>query len=79
MGGRVLIVEDEPDIRDLLAFHLEREGYHVTRSRTGPDALRQVRARPPDLILLDLMLPELGGLDVSGGCARIPARRRCRS
>ena len=68
MGARVLIVEDEPDIRDLLAFHLEREGYHVTRSRTGPDALRQVRARPPDLILLDLMLPELGGLDV---CRRL--------
>ena len=68
MGGRVLIVEDEPDIRDLLAFHLEREGYHVTRSRTGADALRRVRARPPDLILLDLMLPELGGLDV---CRRL--------
>jgi phosphate regulon transcriptional regulator PhoB len=68
MGARVLIVEDEPDIRDLLAFHLEREGYHVTRSRTGADALRQVRARPPDLILLDLMLPELGGLDV---CRRL--------
>jgi phosphate regulon transcriptional regulator PhoB len=68
MGGRVLIVEDEPDIRDLLAFHLEREGYHVTRSRSGADALRQVRARPPDLILLDLMLPELGGLDV---CRRL--------
>jgi len=68
MGARVLIVEDEPDIRDLLAFHLERQGYHVTRSRTGADALRQVRARPPDLILLDLMLPELGGLDV---CRRL--------
>jgi phosphate regulon transcriptional regulator PhoB len=68
MGGRVLIVEDEADIRDLLAFHLEREGYHVTRSRSGADALRQVRARPPDLILLDLMLPELGGLDV---CRRL--------
>ena len=68
MGGRVLIVEDEPDIRDLLAFHLEREGYHVTRSRTGADALRQVRARPPDLILLDLMLPELDGLEV---CRRL--------
>jgi phosphate regulon transcriptional regulator PhoB len=68
MGGRVLIVEDEPDIRDLLAFHLEREGYQVTRSRSGVDALRQVRARPPDLILLDLMLPELGGLDV---CRRL--------
>ena len=68
MGARVLIVEDEPDIRDLLAFHLEREGYHVTRSRSGADALRQVRARPPDLILLDLMLPELGGLVV---CRRL--------
>jgi phosphate regulon transcriptional regulator PhoB len=68
MGGRVLIVEDEPDIRDLLAFHLEREGYQVTRSRTGADALRQVRARPPDLILLDLMLPEIGGLEV---CRRL--------
>jgi phosphate regulon transcriptional regulator PhoB len=68
MGARVLIVEDEPDIRDLLAFHLEREGYQVTRSRSGTDALRQVRARPPDLILLDLMLPELGGLDV---CRRL--------
>ena len=68
MGGRVLIVEDEPDIGDLLAFHLEREGYQVTRSRTGADALRQVRARPPDLILLDLMLPELGGLEV---CRRL--------
>jgi DNA-binding response OmpR family regulator len=68
MGARVLIVEDEPDIRDLLAFHLEREGYQVTRSTTGPDALRQVRARPPDLILLDLMLPELGGLEV---CRRL--------
>ena len=68
MAGRVLIVEDEPDIRDLLAFHLEREGYHVTRSKTGADALRQVRARPPDLVLLDLMLPELGGLEV---CRRL--------
>ena len=48
MGARVLIVEDEPDIRDLLAFHLEREGYQVTRSRSGADALRQVRALPPD-------------------------------
>jgi phosphate regulon transcriptional regulator PhoB len=68
MGGRILIVEDEADIRDLLAFHLERAGYHVTRSRTGADALRQVRARPPDLILLDLMLPELDGLEV---CRRL--------
>ena len=47
MGGRVLIVEDEPDIRDLLAFHLEREGYHVTRSKTGPKpSARSAPGRP---------------------------------
>lgn len=68
MTSRVLIVEDEADIRDLLAFHLEREGYQVSKSRTGADALRQVKASPPDLILLDIMLPELDGLEV---CRRL--------
>ncbi len=68
MTSRVLIVEDETDIRDLLAFHLEREGYQVSKSRTGIDALRQIKASPPDLILLDIMLPELDGLEV---CRRL--------
>jgi phosphate regulon transcriptional regulator PhoB len=68
MAGRVLIVEDEPDIRDLIAFHLERAGYQPRAVRTGPEALREVRAGPPDLVLLDLMLPELDGLEV---CRRI--------
>ncbi len=68
MTSRVLIVEDEADIRDLLAFHLEREGYQVSTSRTGADALRHVKASPPDLILLDIMLPELDGLEV---CRRL--------
>jgi DNA-binding response OmpR family regulator len=68
MTGRVLIVEDEPDIRDLLAYHLEREGYQVAKCRTGGDALRRVRTAPPDLVLLDLMLPEMNGLDV---CRRL--------
>jgi len=63
-------VEDEPDIRDLLAFHLERDGYQVTRATTGPEALRQLRAAPPDLVILDLMLPELDGLEV---CRRLRA------
>jgi phosphate regulon transcriptional regulator PhoB len=70
MASRVLVVEDEPDIRDLLAFHLERDGYQVTRATTGPDALRQLRAAPPDLVILDLMLPELDGLEV---CRRLRA------
>ena len=65
---RVLVIEDEPDIRDLLAFHLEREGYTVTRSGSGADGLRLARAAPPDLILLDLMLPEVDGFEV---CRRL--------
>src|SRR5262245_23687200 len=68
MPSRVLIVEDEPDIRDLLAFHLEREGYQVSKCRSGADAVRQARASPPDLMLLDLMLPEMDGLEV---CRRL--------
>jgi phosphate regulon transcriptional regulator PhoB len=70
MASRVLVVEDEADIRDLLAFHLERDGYQVTRATTGPEALRQLRAAPPDLVILDLMLPELDGLEV---CRRLRA------
>jgi DNA-binding response OmpR family regulator len=68
MTGRVLIVEDEPDIRDLLAYHLEREGYQVSACRSGADALRRVRSSSPDLVLLDLMLPEMNGLEV---CRRL--------
>ena len=68
MAQRVLIVEDEPDIRDLLVFHLERDGYHVTKARSGADALRQAQHSPPDLVLLDLMLPEMDGLEV---CRRL--------
>ena len=73
MPSRVLIVEDEPDIRALLAFHLEREGFQVARSSSGADAIRQVRASPPDLVLLDLMLPEIDGLDVCRRLRQDPA------
>src|SRR5215468_2218844 len=73
MPSRVLIVEDEPDISDLLAFHLGREGYDVSRSRTGLEALQQVRARIPDLVLLDLMLPGMDGLDVCRRLRQDPA------
>src|SRR5215510_7684285 len=70
MASRVLIVEDEPDIRDLLTFHLERDGFQVARAGTGTEALRQVRLSPPDLLILDLMLPEMDGLEV---CRRLRA------
>jgi two-component system alkaline phosphatase synthesis response regulator PhoP len=62
------VVEDEPDIRDLVVFHLEREGLRCRVARTGTEALREVKASIPDLIVLDLMLPELDGLEV---CRRL--------
>ena len=68
MAAQVLVVEDEPDIRDLVVLHLEREGFRTRTARNGADALRQVKATPPDLVVLDLMLPELDGLEV---CRRL--------
>lgn len=65
---RVFIVEDEEDILELLRYHLEREGYSVTTSVNGEDALAAVPAAMPHLILLDLMLPGLDGLEV---CRRL--------
>jgi phosphate regulon transcriptional regulator PhoB len=73
MAQRVLIVEDEPDIRDLLVFHLEREGYQVVKCRNGEEALRAAHASPPDLVLLDLMLPEMDGLEVCRRLRQDPA------
>jgi two-component system phosphate regulon response regulator PhoB len=69
----VLVIEDEPDIRDLLAFHLEREGYTVTKSSDGAEGLRLARSAPPDLILLDLMLPAMDGLEVCRRLRQDPA------
>ncbi|MEX2570009.1 MAG: response regulator transcription factor [Gemmatimonadota bacterium] len=60
----ILVVDDEPDISALVAYHLAREGYRVRTAATGPEALRAIEAEAPDLVLLDLMLPGLSGLDV---------------
>jgi two-component system, OmpR family, phosphate regulon response regulator PhoB len=66
----VLVVEDEPDIRDLVVLHLTREGFRCRTAGNGPDALREARAAPPDLVVLDLMLPGMDGLEV---CRRLRA------
>src|SRR5207245_6021846 len=73
MAHRGLIVEDERDMRDLLVLHLERESYQVTQCRSGVEALRLARATPPDLVLLDLMLPEMDGLEVCRRLRQDPA------
>jgi two-component system, OmpR family, response regulator RegX3 len=61
---RILIVEDEPSYREALAVALGAEGFHVETAATGREGVRQFRAEHPDIVLLDLMLPEISGLDV---------------
>jgi phosphate regulon transcriptional regulator PhoB len=61
---RILVVDDEQDIVQLVTYNLKKEGYLVEEARTGDEALRLVRERPYQLILLDLMLPGLSGMEL---------------
>jgi phosphate regulon transcriptional regulator PhoB len=67
---QVLVVEDESDIRELIRFHLEQEGFAVHEATTGEEALAQIGDHGPDLVILDLMLPGTDGMAV---CKRIRA------
>jgi two-component system alkaline phosphatase synthesis response regulator PhoP len=60
----ILVVEDEEDILELVRYNLNKESYRVTGVLTGEDGLRAARSHPPDLIILDLMLPGMDGLTV---------------
>ena len=64
VSGTVLVVEDEPALAETVQYSLEREGFRVTVAPDGNRALQRFRAAHPSLVLLDLMLPELAGLDV---------------
>ncbi len=61
---RILVVDDERDITALVAYHLAKAGYRVATAGSGPAALEAVAAEPPDLVVLDLMLPGRSGYDV---------------
>lgn len=63
-GEKIVVIEDEPDILELLQFNLGREGYEVAAAGTGTEGLATVRRETPDLVLLDLLLPGVDGLDV---------------
>lgn len=64
MTFRVLVVDDEPDISALVSYHLAREGYRVQTAADGEEALEAMEREPPDLVVLDLMLPGVSGLEV---------------
>lgn len=64
MRGKILVVDDEKDIRDLIRAYLEKEGYQVFEAGDGQAAIENARLVHPDLAVLDIMLPQLSGLDV---------------
>jgi DNA-binding response OmpR family regulator len=72
----VLVVDDEREILELVKYNLDREGYRVTVVETGEDALEATRTKMPDIIVLDLMLPGVDGLEV---CRRLKADPRTKA
>ncbi|HXR26694.1 MAG TPA: response regulator transcription factor [Candidatus Baltobacteraceae bacterium] len=64
MARTILVVDDEPTVRETLAENLQREGYRVVTASDGRDALARFRGERPDLVILDVMLPELSGVEV---------------
>ncbi len=71
--AKVLIVDDEPNIREVVGLYLRRDGHDVVSATDGREALEVFRKSEPDLVVLDLMLPKLSGLEV---CRRMQAERR---
>jgi two-component system phosphate regulon response regulator PhoB len=76
MPPRIAVVEDEPDLAEVVRYNLVREGFQVDVHGRGDAALEAVRRRPPDLIVLDLMLPGLDGLELTRALKRDPATAR---
>ena len=74
--GRVLVVEDEPDVAELIRFNLHKEGYEVTVLGNGGDAIRHAREGQPDVVLLDIMVPQLNGWEVCRRLKQDPDTRR---
>jgi two-component system phosphate regulon response regulator PhoB len=71
-NNRIMIVEDEADIREILEYSLTREGYRVTSATDGASGLDLIRRDLPELVLLDLMLPDIDGLEI---CRQLKADR----
>lgn len=70
--ARILVVEDDEDILELVVYNLSKEGFQVSHAMSGEDALQRAFKDTPDLIVLDLMLPELDGLEVCRRLKRDP-------
>ena len=73
---RVTVIEDEAGIAEVLRYNLEKEGFRVDTRARGDEALEAIRSDPPDLLLLDLMLPGMDGLELTRALKRDPATAR---
>lgn len=73
LSKHILVVEDEPDTAELLEFHLENAGYKVTITEDGYQALKKIHKLRPDLLILDLMIPEIDGFEVCRLIRKDPA------
>jgi two-component system, OmpR family, response regulator ResD len=71
--AKILVVDDEPNIREVVGLYLRRDGHEVVSATDGEEALEVFGRSEPDLVVLDLMLPKMGGLEV---CRRMRAERR---
>jgi DNA-binding response OmpR family regulator len=76
MGKRVLVVDDEPNIVMSLEFLMRRAGFEVEVARNGREAIAALEGPPPDLMLLDVMMPEFDGYEV---CERVRAKDEWRA
>lgn len=72
MGSRILVVEDEPDLAELVALNLRSAGHEVTVSHDGGTALAEIQRSQPDLLVLDVMLPDISGIEVCRRLRRSP-------
>jgi len=75
MDIRIVVVEDDPDTQEILRFNLDLEGYHVDAFEDGEEALEAIFRAPPDLIILDLMLPGMSGWDIARALREEPHTR----
>ncbi|HEX5758472.1 MAG TPA: response regulator [Thermoanaerobaculia bacterium] len=76
LRDRILLIEDEPDIAEVLQYNLEKEGFAVETAGRGEQGLAAIRRDPPDLVLLDLMLPGVDGLEIARALKRDQATAR---
>lgn len=72
VSGKILLVDDDPDILDIISFNLHKEGYEVSTAENGKIGLKKAKTLQPDLVLLDVMMPEMDGIETCEELRKMP-------